>query len=850
MSRARTAAPLDARWAPALVTALLVGNLASQWSAAVSTAVSAGLLLLAVGAAAGCLLRPRGDRQRLRTAAGVLALAAAVGALVAQSVALRSADQERVGWESALQAAEPVRVALQVTGTPRESRSRVGGPRASVTVEVTAFGPHRRPLPEPVPAVLTGAEGWSRVAPGQRHCAVVEPRRQDGTVFLTAAADPRPGPCTRQSPGTATASEPSPPAGPDSSGADGSSGRERLRAAFRRQAEDAVGTAPELIPGLVLGDRSAQTPQTDQAMKDAGLSHLSAVSGANCALLAGVVTVLLRLVGIGRAGVLAGVLATLVVFVVVVGPEPSVLRAATMGGLGAMAVFGGRARQAFSLLCLAGTAVVIAVPGIATQAALHLSLAATAGIILGARPAEAWLYRLCGRLLPSWAARWLSVTLAVTGCAHLACQPILLAMTGTVSAYAVPANLLTAPAVAPVTVLGTLAAALVLALPPVTAVLVWLIQFPAGYIGAVAHTAAGMPHAVTAWPEGGLGLGLGLLTVAATVAVFAVLLVHERRPSAPVRRRGRSAPAACRRTGALGVLAVVLIAAGTGGYAAVLLPAPTGAAPQDWAVAFCDVGQGDMTVLRSGRDRAVVVDVGPEPEPASRCLDALGVEQVDAVLLTHLHADHTGGLAAVASRGRPVLRHATRGAGPEGGPAPAAGEEDTADPPPGSRRLRTADHERSGDVDWQVLLADRHAATENDASAQILATVQTAHGPLRVLLTGDIEEEAAAAWLAGRHRDAIPPPAQVHLYSVGHHGARNGGSALPRAVQAEAYVISAGQDNPYGHPHPQTLQALTPLGSVLRTDVSGTLVLTAGPDDAADSPSRPRPADGDRKSVV
>ncbi|WP_256998894.1 ComEC/Rec2 family competence protein [Micrococcus luteus] len=123
----------------------------------------------------------------------------------------------------------------------------------------------------------------------------------------------------------------------------------------------------------MLGDRSAQGAALDDAMKASGLSHLSAVSGANVAMILGAVAITLRCARVHRAVVLSAGLAVLGVFVVVVGPEPSVLRAAVMGALGALAVFFGRARQAFGLLTVGGTALLVAVPALAVEPAFHLS---------------------------------------------------------------------------------------------------------------------------------------------------------------------------------------------------------------------------------------------------------------------------------------------------------------------------------------------------------------------------------------------------------------------------------------------------------------------------------------------
>ncbi|MCP6429108.1 hypothetical protein NL523_27720, partial [Klebsiella pneumoniae] len=88
----------------------------------------------------------------------------------------------------------------------------------------------------------------------------------------------------------------------------------------------------------------------------------------------------------------------------------------------------------------------------------------------------------------------------------------------------------------------------------------------------------------------------------------------------------------------------------------------------------------------------------------------------------------------------------------------------------------------AGQARWEVLLADARAAEENDASAQLLVTVDAPAGPVTTLVTGDMEEEASGVWAAGRRSDAAGPPS-VDVLKVAHHGARNGGTAVPRAVR-------------------------------------------------------------------
>ncbi|MEU6999263.1 ComEC/Rec2 family competence protein [Nonomuraea sp. NPDC046570] len=392
-----------------------------------------------------------------------------------------------------------------------------------------------------------------------------------------------------------------------------------LRAGLRRAADVLPADQRGLLPGLVVGDVSRMDPQVAADFKEAGLSHLTAVSGANLAIVAGAAIGLSRMAGMPLAAraVLAGI--AMIAFAIVARPSPSVLRALLMGLVAAVALGTGRPRDGVAGLSASVLLLILFEPALARSYGFALSVSATAGILL---LAPRWRDRLAVRL-PRWAAE----AVAVPAAAQAAVTPVLVLMVGQLSVLAVPANLLAGPAVAPATLLG-FAAALVAPLSPAIA---QLLVLPAGYavgwIITVAGHATSVPHANLPWP-GGL-TGLGLLAVVALVAV-------------PVLRRATWR-------------AVVLTAAVAGGVA-VLAVGPVVAPwpPKGWLFVACDVGQGDAGVIAAGAGRGVLVDVGPDAVLTDRCLRRLGIRDIPLIILTHPHADHVGGLEGVFRRGRRV----------------------------------------------------------------------------------------------------------------------------------------------------------------------------------------------------
>lgn len=579
----------------------------------------------------------------------------------------------------------------------------------------------------------------------------------------------------------------------------------RLRAGLRETTDGLGPDARALLPGLVVGDTSRVTPELHDAFRATDLTHLMAVSGSNLSIL------LVLLIGPpGRAlraergglaprfgislrttAVLGGGLT--LAFVLVCRPEPSVLRAAACGLITLLAIGTGRRRTLIPALCAAVLLLVLYDPWLARSYGFVLSVLAT-GALLTLAPR--WGEALRRRRVPPR----LAEALAAAAAAQAVCSPVVVLLASRVSLVAVPCNLLAEFAVAPATVLGFAALAMAPVSMPVAGLLARVAGWPAGWIASVARTGAAFPGAEADWPGG--------LTGAALLAVLTLVLV-------PVARWMGRRPWVCSAAALLLVLAV-------------LRPAPltrvlTGWPPPGWVFAMCDVGQGDALVLAAGHGSGVVVDVGPDPRLADRCLRELGVSRIPLLLLTHFHADHVRGLPGVL-RGRSV--GAVQTTSLDEPPEQAAFVRRTAArarvpvmrAAPGERR-------RIGTLDWQVLWPPGAAGAAgpvpqdpNDASVTLFVRA----GGLTLLLPGDLEPPAQQALL--RSHPELP---RVDVLKVAHHGSAHQDSALLRAVRPRFALVSVGRDNPYGHPAPRTVDALTGQGAVvLRTDREGAIAVT------------------------
>jgi len=265
-----------------------------------------------------------------------------------------------------------------------------------------------------------------------------------------------------------------------------------------------------MLPALVLGDTSAVNAETGRDFRAAGMTHLTAVSGANVTIVCGAVLLSARLLGPRLAVLLAA--SALLAFVIVVQPTASVLRAAVMGAIALAGILTSRRRQAIPALSATVLLLMVIAPQLAVDVGFALSVVATAALIV---VAPVWSRRLIARGCP----KPLADALAVAWAAHVVTVPLVAAISGRVSLIGAVANLAVAAVIAPITVLGSAAAVACLLWPAVAQLLIRFTGPELWWVLRVAHWAAGVPLATVPVPAG----GPGVLVVGASAVLVVTL---------------------------------------------------------------------------------------------------------------------------------------------------------------------------------------------------------------------------------------------------------------------------------------------------------------------------------------
>ncbi len=473
-------ARLDVRLVPAALTSWIVTAAGVLWPVG---GVAAALCAV-LGVASGALwwrARRVGHLGWCTVSANLMAVSV-VGAGFGCAVALRA---DGVGHHPITTAFGTV---APVTVTPSESALSAGGRRLmfrgtlqrlggdELSGRVVVFAPSAE-----FGEVMVGQSMWFRAR-------ITRPTRRDLTVaVLTATGEPtvgRAGPAQRAA--------------------------HTVRSRFAATAGRVLpGEQARMLPALVLGDTSAVTATTSREFRDSNLMHLMAVSGANVTIVCGAVLFSARLIGPRAAVLLAAV--ALVVFVIVVQPTASVLRAAVMGAIALLGVLSARRRQAIPSLSASVLVLLSAAPHLAVDVGFALSVVATAALVV---IAPVWSARLVSHGWP----KPLSDAVCVAWAAQLVTAPLIAGISGRVSLVGAAANLAVAPLIVPITVLGSAAAALCGLWPGGGQLLIRFTGPELWWVCKIAHWAAGVPGAGVAVPAGVAG-AVGLSGVAVLIVV-------------------------------------------------------------------------------------------------------------------------------------------------------------------------------------------------------------------------------------------------------------------------------------------------------------------------------------------
>lgn len=538
---------------------------------------------------------------------------------------------------------------------------------------------------------------------------------------------------------------------------------------------------------LLLGDRSGIDFSTNTAFKVSGISHIIAVSGLHVSILFGLIYTLSL-----HKRFLTGLIGipVLILFAAVVGFTPSVTRACIMQILMLLAMMTNKEYDPPTALAFSVLVMLTANPMTAASVSFQLSVGCMVGIFLFYERISLWLQerkcfkRMKGRKLVTKCKRWFISSVSVTVSAAVITTPLVATYFGTVSLVSVLTNLLTLWVISFV-FYGLMLVCGISLLSTAAAIVIGLfISWPIRYVIATAKLLSGFPLAavytksiwIILWLAGCYGL------------LVWFLLSKQKRPIL----------FACFAT--IGLCAAMLISW--------IIPLTDG-----YRMTVLDVGQGQCILLQS-EGKTFMVDCGGDSDSfaadqAAEYLLSQGVSKLDGIIITHYDADHAGGVQNLLTRI----------------PTDALLIPDISD---GSRsklelmrlpinvQLISTDTIITFGSTEITIFASETTNTANESGLSILFRKESCD----ILITGD---KGALGEMLLMHHAQLP---ELDVLVAGHHGSSGStGEELLAKTMPQTVIISAGRNNPYGHPSPALLERLEDWGcTVYRTDLMGTII--------------------------
>ncbi len=541
-----------------------------------------------------------------------------------------------------------------------------------------------------------------------------------------------------------------------------------------------------VLQSMIMGDKSGLDEETVELYRLAGIYHIISVSGLHMAIVALALQRLLNRVIHFRAAMVTTVV-LLVLYCLLTGSSPSTVRALLMFGVAVAGPFLNRRPDPLSGVSFAAICLLLYRPFLLWDAGFQYSFAAVFGLLLGARPMQQALLRLGKKsgalgevcILPGVAAG-LAGSLAAT----LATTPVLAAYFRMVLPWSVLANACIVPTVGITVTIGFLVGIVGLfSLEAAT----FLSGVPFAFIKS--YTAMGrlfvsLPGAVvyTGAPPAWV-----IVAYLCLYGLFLKLLLAQNTDDNPGKKLYKR----------LLVGACGLFVGGVVVSQALLQPL---------SVTMLDVGQGDCFVIQKKGACFVIdgggnfgKDVGQNTGMTVLVpyLEYAGVQQVDGVFVTHPDTDHATGIIELLQTKKVKKLYVSQAtAGDKAlydwlmAAAQANGTQVVA--------LAAGDGVVMGDTVFSCLWPLPDAKTTDDNSTSLV--LKLTHQNISFLFTGDMGAEEEAALLAsGADVDA-------QVLKLGHHGSKYSSTpAFVEAVSPNVAMVSAGRNNPFGHPHPRVL---------------------------------------------
>ena len=506
---------------------------------------------------------------------------------------------------------------------------------------------------------------------------------------------------------------------------------ENVRVGLRTEVAKQDDESAALIPGLVLGDTTLQSNQLSDLMRQSGLTHLTAVSGANFAIVGTFVFSLLALIAPKRRPRIIITTVILFLFVILVRPTPSVLRASVMTGSYLLARFLGFPNQAKNSLATAVVILLLINPLQAFEPGFILSVLATSGLIyISPKISE----KLKG---PESLRDLLAIPLAAT----ITCSPYLMYLAGSLNLGTVLINVLVAPVIGVVTISGFIATILVIPMPIIARPFIEVSNIGCHWILFTARFSESFP----------------------TISSGPLLLILLALPALLFRAKSRKF--------GIALSAATLIVAS---YSTILFPG------KNWVIGQCDVGQGDALLIRVALNEAILFDAGPDPKLLKRCLNQFGIHRLPLIVISHQHADHFMGITTLTPQqiGEIWVNH------------PFADLDRFA----GKVRAVTAGYEASIastklSVIWPINGSESFTSTPGDGSIENNRSlvIKIEHEGAEILVTGDIEPGAQLEILRRSNLS------DIDIMKVPHHGSKY--QIPEFFIHAKHFLISVGKNN-------------------------------------------------------